>query len=102
MPKIKLQIPEGIDFSDLCMAYDSDGMVSFDWRTIEEICDANGLDSAVLLDSPEDNLAALINTWYKHHLAHGGPPDSVQEDIIAEARAEDALGGGLSYPPGSS
>ncbi len=102
MPEMKLQIPEGLDFSALRLARDRNGMVSFDWRPIEAICDASGIGRSVFCDSPEDNLAALINTWYEHHLADGGSPDPVQEDLIAEARAEDDLGGGLSYPPGSA
>lgn len=102
MPTVNICIPDNLDFSELRLARDSDGMVSFDWRTVEAICDASGVDPAAFRDSPEDNLAALINTWYKRHLADGGEPDPVQEDLIAEARAEDALGGGLSYPPGSA
>jgi hypothetical protein len=102
MPIVKVCIPHNLKFSDLRLARDSDGMVSFDWVTLEAICDASGIDAAVFRDSPEDNVAALITAWYRQHLADGGAPDAVQEDLIAEARAEDAMGGGLSYPPGSA
>ena len=40
----------------------------------------------------EDELADLINQWYRVHLAAGGAPDLVQEDLIGEVRAEDAAG----------
>ena len=42
------------------------------------------------LVQPEDALAALITTWYAQHLAAGGARDAVADDLIAEARAEDA------------
>ena len=102
MKSVTLCIPDTIEFSDLRLQRENDGSVSFEWTTIEAICSASGLDCAVFRDSPEDNLAALINTWYEHHIADGGDPDPVQEDLIAEALAEEMLGGGLSYQPGSA
>ena len=100
MPLLNITIPDDLDFSALELARDPDGMVSFRWEAIERICAANGLDIAVFRDSPEDNLAALLAAWYREHLAHGGAPDPVQEDLTAEAKAEDSLGGGLSHAPG--
>lgn len=55
---------------------------------------------AIFRDAPEDNLAALLDAWYREHLARGGKADPVQEDLIAEAIAENQLGGGLSHSPG--
>jgi hypothetical protein len=45
-------------------------------------------------------LSTLLARGYSAHLAAGGEPDPVQEDLIAETRAEDAHGGGLSHQPG--
>jgi hypothetical protein len=42
----------------------------------------------------------LIAAWYEAHLAQGGAPDAVQEDLVEEARLEMEHGGGFSYPPG--
>lgn len=97
---MKLTIPDGITFADLQLARISDGDVELSWHVVEAICEASGIDPAVFAESSEDNLAGLINAWYREHLARGGEPDPVQEDLIAEARLEDERGGGLSHQPG--
>jgi len=97
---IKIGIPDDLDFSALKLARDPDGHISFDWGPIEAICAANGLDADLFRDGPEDNVSSLITAWYFAHLEQGGAPDSVQEDLLAEIRAEDALGGGFSHQPG--
>lgn len=47
-------------------------------------------------------MAGLIIEWYANHLKNGGERDPVADDLIAETMAEDQLGGGISYPPGSA
>jgi len=37
-------------------------------------------------DAPEDNVSGLIVSWYQVHRQHGGEPDPVAEDLIAEVR----------------
>lgn len=95
-----LQIPDDLDFSALKLSRDADGAVSFDWAPIARICEASGVDPAVFSDGPEDNISALITRWYRAHRARGGAPDPVQEDLIAEAAAEDAAGQRISLQPG--
>lgn len=95
-----IKIPDNIDFSDLKLSRDKDGMVSFDWATIEEICDASGLDIGVFRDAPEDSVSGLIVAWYSAHRGAGGAQDPVAEDLIAEVVAEDSAGQGFSLPPG--
>lgn len=97
---VGITIPADVDFSALRMARDPDGHVSFDWTPIERICAASSVDPALFRDGPEDNVGALITGWYRMHLAAGGAPDAVQEDLIAEAALEDEHGGGLSHAPG--
>lgn len=93
-------IPDDVRFSDLRLARESDGMVSFDWSPIERICAASGIDVALLRDGPEDNVSSLVVAWYAEHLRHGGERDPVQDDLIAETIAEDAAGQHASLPPG--
>lgn len=93
-------IPDGVQFSDLRLARDPDGMVSFDWSVIDRICAASGLSPSLLRDGPEDNAASLIVAWYNAHRAGGGAPDPIAEDLIAEVRIEDEHGGGFSHTPG--
>lgn len=100
MQSLTVIIPDELDFSELKLARDPDGMVSFDWAPIERICEASGIDVELFRDMPEDNVSGLITAWYREHRARGGDADPVQEDLIAEAQLEDARGGGISHPPG--
>lgn len=96
----QITIPDDVRFSDLHLARDADGMVSFDWSPIERICEASGIDIALLRDGPEDNVTGLVVAWYAEHLRNGGERDPVQDDLIAETMAEDAAGQRHSLPPG--
>lgn len=78
-----------IPFADLKLNRESD------------ICESSGIDPDITLGD-EDNTAGLIVAWYGEHLAAGGDTDPVAEDLLAEIRAEDAFGGGLSHQPGQA
>lgn len=97
---LKIQIPEGLDFSDLQMKRDPDGAVSFRWEPIVAICSASEIDIKIFSDSPEDSLADLLAHWYAAHISAGGAPDETYADMIGEVTAENDLGGGFSHPPG--
>lgn len=96
----KIAIPDGLDFASLLLTRRADGAVSFDWAPIETICRESGIDIALFRDGPEDNVAGLITAWYRAHLDAGGAPDPVQEDLIAEAAAEERAGMRESLAPG--
>lgn len=98
--KNEATIPDGLVFSDLKLARDTDGYVSFDWSPVEAICKANGLDVDVFREGPEENVAALILAWYLAQRQRGGALDLVQEDIIEENMLEDGHDGGISYISG--
>ncbi|MEW6647202.1 MAG: hypothetical protein AB1450_08395 [Pseudomonadota bacterium] len=93
MQAVKIIIPDGLEFAALHLSRDPiTGDLEFDWSPIESICAASGLDIAMFHDAPEDNVCALLTAWYMEHRARGGAIDLVQEQIIAEVQAEDALG----------
>lgn len=96
----QITIPDDVRFADLKLARVADGTISFDWAPIERICEASCLDIAHLRDGPEDNVSSLVVAWYAEHLRNGGERDPVQDDLIAEAMAEDAAGQNFSLPPG--
>lgn len=101
MSKVSAVIPDGIHFSDLKLARNPDtGAVSFDWQSIEKICAASNLPIETLRDGPEDNVAALIVSWYIAHRQAGGAADPIADDLIAEALAEDQAGQTFSHQPG--
>lgn len=90
---VAITIPEGLEFSALRLSRDPvTHEVEFEWTPIERICEASGLDVSVFRDQHEDNVAGLITAWYMEHRRLGGAPDPVQEQILAEVQAEDALG----------
>lgn len=98
---VAIGIPSDLKFSDLNLARDpATGDVSFDVAVIERICEANGLPADYFMVRPEEALSGLLTSWYRAHISSGGAPDPVQEDLIAEALAEDERGGGLSHQPG--
>lgn len=97
---MKITIPGDLPFSALHLGRDPDGSVSFDRATIELVERASGLEPGFFLEQDEDAVAELIVGWYSQHRAEGGEPDPVAEDLLAEIRAEDEHGGGLSHQPG--
>lgn len=97
---ITVVIPEEMTFSELVLARDSDGDVSFDLDVLERICKANDLPMEIFSDASEANVSGLIVAWYQEHLHKGGNPDPVAEDLIAELVAEEKSGQTVSYQPG--
>lgn len=96
----RVLVPDDVEFENLHLTRDADGAVSFDWAPIERICEASGISVDVLKDGPEDNVSGLIVTWYSEHRRHGGAPDAVAEDLLAEVKAEDAADQRVSHKPG--
>lgn len=96
----KVAIPDDLAFSDLRLAREADGSISFDWAVIERICEASGLPVEMFRDAPEDNVSGLIVGWYQAHRQHGGEPDPVAEDLIFEVVVEGNAGQHTSHAPG--
>lgn len=97
---IKISVSPELNFAELNLRRKPDGQLSFNWEPIERLCANNGLDIAIFRDTHEDNVSSLIVAWYMEHLAQGGDRDPVQDELIAEAIAEDKHGGGYSHQPG--
>lgn len=98
---MEISIPQGLAFAELQLARDpATGDVSFSTPIMERIERASGLPAGFFLGQEEDALASLITTWYAAHLEAGGERDPVADDLIAEARAEDAAGQPYSHRPG--
>ena len=96
-----IAIPQGLAFAALRLARDpATGDVSFDTAVIERIEAESGLPAGFFVAQHEDAVAPLITGWYSAHRAAGGDADPVADDLIAEARAEDAAGQHYSYPAG--
>jgi len=96
----KVSIPNNLNFTDLKLARDADGHVSFDWTPIEKICEESGYPIEILKEGTEDNVSALLVNWYIHHKQNGGSIDPVAEDLFSEVMAEEDAGQSVSYKPG--
>lgn len=95
-----ITIPDTVNFADLKLSRDADGMVSFDWAPVEAICKASNVAIEILRDGPEDNVSSLIVAWYDNHIAQGGLRDPVADDILGEAIIEQQHGTIASHKPG--
>ncbi len=99
--RLRVTIPNGVEFGDLHLSRNpEDGLVRFEMAPIEAICEASALDLDELVQGPQPLVGLFIAAWYEVHLARGGVPDPVQEDLIEEARLETEHGGGFTYAPG--
>ena len=82
MKSTPIAIPEGVAFADLRLARDPQtGDVSFNTAIIDQVERESGLPAGFFMGQPEDALA---------------------DDLIAEARAEDAAGQPYSHAPGQA
>jgi hypothetical protein len=97
---MRILIPTELPFAALALTREPDGSVGCDLGTVSIIERLSGLPDGWFMSQPEDALAALITQWYAAHLAAGGEHDPVADDLIAEARAEDERGDGISHHPG--
>lgn len=101
MTSTSITIPEGVAFADLRLARDPQtGDVSFNTAIIDQIERESRLPAGFFMGQHEDAVASLITGWYSAHRAAGGAADPVAEDLLAEVRAEDAVGQHYSYKPG--
>jgi hypothetical protein len=71
MRALRVTIPEGVEFADLCLSRDvDDGRVRFSMARIEAICEASALDLDELVDGPQPLVVLLIAAWYRAQVAH--------------------------------
>lgn len=78
-------IPDDVTFSDLRLARDANGRLSFNWAPIERICASSGIDVNVPRSS-EDSAAWLITYWYAEHIRRGGARDPVYDNLVANTK----------------
>jgi hypothetical protein len=99
--RLRMTIPYGVEFGDLHLSRSQDdGLVHFEMAPIQAICEASALDLEELVLGPQPLVGLLIAAWYEVHIAQGGAPDPVQEDLMEEARLVTEHGGGFAHAPG--
>lgn len=81
---LRIVLPEHVHFSDLCLEIGDDGEVRMDATPVRTICEASGLDPEMFLrEGAEMDLARFVQGWYAAHLARGGRPNPVLEELHA-------------------
>ena len=99
--KLEVVIPNDVAFSDLNLQHDPrSGGVVFEYRPIERICEASGIELELLSESDDERLGEFVMSWYTEHLAHGGQPDFVADSIMEEISLTEQAGQCFSYPAG--
>ena len=78
---LTLKLPEGYTFADLKLRRCEDDAIDLDMDLVKLICKINGLDFQKVLQNPGPVVTSILSIWYKTHLAEGGAPDALMEEL---------------------
>ena len=81
---LTLKLPEGYTFADLKLRRCDDSAIDLDMDLVKLICTINGLDFGKVLQNPGPVVTSILTVWYKSHLAEGGQPDALMEELKAQ------------------
>jgi hypothetical protein len=78
---LTLKLPDGYSFADLKIRRCADDAIDLDMDLVKVICKLNGLDFEKVCQNPGPVVTTILTIWYKSHLAEGGQPDSLMEEL---------------------
>jgi hypothetical protein len=78
---LTLKLPEGYVFADLKIRRCEDDAIDLDMDLVKLICNINGLDFEKVCQNPGPVVTTILTVWYKSHLAAGGQPDALMEEL---------------------
>lgn len=78
---LTLKLPEGYSFADLKIRRCADDAIDLDMDLVKLICQLNGLDFEKVCQNPGPVVTTILTIWYKSHLAEGGQPDALMEEL---------------------
>ena len=78
---LTLKLPEGFSFSDLKVRRCDDDAIDLDMDLVKVICNINDLNFEKVLQNPGLVITSILTVWYKSHLAQGGAPDALMEEL---------------------
>ena len=81
---LTLKLPEGYSFADLKVRRCDDDGIDLDMDLVKRVCRINGLDFDKVLQNPGPVISSILTVWYKSHLAQGGAPDALMEELKAQ------------------
>jgi len=81
---LTLKLPEGYSFADLKLRRCADDAIDLDMDLVKLVCKINTLDFDKVLQNPGPVVTSILTVWYKSHLAEGGAPDALMEELKAQ------------------
>ena len=82
---LTLKLPEDYAFADLKLRRCEADAIDLDMDLVKLICQLNGLDFAKVCQNPGPVVTSILTIWYKSHLAEGGEPDVLMEELRAQS-----------------
>lgn len=83
---LSLKLPEGYSFADLKIRRCEADAIDLDMNLGKVICNINGLDFAKVCQNPGPVVTTILTVWYKSHLAEGGQPDALMEELRSQGQ----------------
>jgi hypothetical protein len=80
---LTLKLPEGYTFADLKIRRCEADAIDLDMDLVKLVCRINDLDFQKVCQNPGPVITSLLTVWYKSHLADGGAPDPLMEELKA-------------------
>jgi hypothetical protein len=81
---LTLNLPDGYVFSDLKLRRCDDDAIDLDMDLVKLVCKINDLNFEKVLQNPGPVITSILTVWYKSHLAEGGAPDALMEELKAQ------------------
>jgi len=78
---LTLKLPEGYSFADLKLQRYAADAIDLDMDLFKLVCTLNGMDFDRVLQNPGPVVTSVLTVWYKRHLADGGAPDALMEEL---------------------
>ena len=78
---LTLKLPDGYVFSDLKLRRCDDDAIDLDMNLVKLICTINDLNFDKVLQNPGPVVTSILTVWYKSHLAQGGEPHALMEEL---------------------
>ena len=82
---LTLKLPAGYTFADLKIRRWDDA-IDLDMDLVKLICNLNGLDFEKVCQNPGPVVTTILTVWYKSHLAGGGEPDALMEELKSQGK----------------
>jgi hypothetical protein len=81
---LALKLPDGYVFEDLKLRRCDDDAIDLDMELVKLICKINGLDFDKVCQNPGPVVTSILTVWYKSHIAEGGAPDALMEELKSQ------------------